>query len=394
MDVLGALDGPSGLQQPGEQEASGEAENAPDLPLAEANKTALDFLDSITTEDLQDILFTDSLVAISTIGKELGEFTVTVEPARHNGEDCLLIHANSHGTIDNIPMGTSLRAYISKNLKTLDQNHHEYVELEDVQLDKKTHIIYKDGQYILNKIVARGQEVQRTAETFSEDRLKGFISEGSNLILQRIMARKGVPEDLVFISFDAEAKLWTATYRGLDDRTQRVAEQEVTVKGIERTINSYGSVPDTWQSYFLPDGHLASRVHVGSPVTMHLLRIPEPPPVDDREEKPSFPRKPLNWEADMQLYSQFLDRKEELKGDHATYMRHHPELKALLADFLQFLLLRKPEDIVSFAADYFSSFSASTKAGSAYATAQEPRFTPRPTSPYKKQAPYSTTSTH
>ena len=42
--------------------------------------------------------------------------------------------------------------------------------------------------------------------------------------------------------------------RGLDDRTQRVGEDEVMVKGIERTINSYGSIPDTWQSYFLPDG--------------------------------------------------------------------------------------------------------------------------------------------
>ncbi|XP_041478330.1 ciliogenesis-associated TTC17-interacting protein-like [Lytechinus variegatus] len=393
MDVLGALDGPSGLQA-AEDEASGDAEIAADLPKAEANKAALDFLNSVTTSDLQDVLFTDSLVAISTIGKELGEFTVTVEPARHHGQECLLIHANSHGTIDNIPIGTSLTAYVSKNLQTLDENHHEYVELEDVQLDKKTHIIYKDGQYILNKIVSRGQDMQRTAETFSEDRLKGFISEGSNLILQRILARKGVPDNLVFVSFDGEAKLWTTTYRGLEDRTQRVGEEEVMVKGIERTINSYGSVPDTWQSYFLPDGHLASRVHVGSPVTMHLLRIPEPPPVDDREEKPTFPKKPLNWEEDMQLYSQFLDRKEELKGDHATYMRHHPELKALLADFLQFLLLRKPEDIVSFAADYFSSFSASTKSGSAFATSQEPRFTPRPTSPYKKQGPYSTASSH
>ena len=38
-------------------------------------------------------------------------------------------------------------------------------------------------------------------------------------------------------------------------------------------------------------------------------------------------------------------------------MRHHPELRALLADFLQFLLLRKPEDVIEFAADYFAAFS-------------------------------------
>ena len=73
-----------------------------------------------------------------------------------------------------------------------------------------------------------------------------------------------------------------------------------------------------------------------------------------------------------------------MKGDHATYMKHHPELKALLADFLQFLLLRKPEDVVAFAADYFAAFSPSTKSGSAYATSTEARYVPRPNSPYKK----------
>jgi hypothetical protein len=39
-------------------------------------------------------------------------------------------------------------------------------------------------------------------------------------------------------------------------------------------------------------------------------------------------------------------------------MKQHPELKAILADFLQFLLLRKPHDVASFAAEFFSSYSA------------------------------------
>ena len=39
-------------------------------------------------------------------------------------------------------------------------------------------------------------------------------------------------------------------------------------------------------------------------------------------------------------------------------MRQHPEMKALLADYLQFLLLRKPVDTIAFTADYFSSFSS------------------------------------
>ena len=53
-------------------------------------------------------------------------------------------------------------------------------------------------------------------------------------------------------------------------------------------------------------------------------------------------------------------------------MRHHPELKALLADFLQFLLLRKPDDVIAFAAEYFAAFSSSMPTTSPYLASATP----------------------
>lgn len=44
-------------------------------------------------------------------------------------------------------------------------------------------------------------------------------------------------------------------------------------------------------------------------------------------------------------------------NDFSVYLQQKPEIRSLLADFLQFLLLRKPDDVVKFAAEYFSSFS-------------------------------------
>ncbi|XP_022109823.1 ciliogenesis-associated TTC17-interacting protein-like [Acanthaster planci] len=346
---------------------------------------ALAYLNSITSDDLQSILFTDALVTTSDTGKELGEFSVSIELARHGGQECLLIHANSHGALDNVPMGTSVTAYVSKNLQTLEQQHHEYVKLEDNHLDKKTFLILQDGQYVVNRVITQGEQVQRTSQMYSLDAMKGFISEGSNLMLERVMVKKGIPGNMSFLSFDSEANLCCATYKPLEERPQKVGDEEIRVTGVERTIQSSTDLPTTWQTYFLSDGHLTSRVQVGSPVTMRLLQLPAFVPEEKKRQQQSVPRKPLNWEEDMQLYSKFLDKKEELKGDHATYMRHHPELKALLADFLQFLLLRKPEDVVAFAADYFASFSPTTKMGSSYATSNEPRYTPRPNSPFKKR---------
>uniref|UniRef100_A0A8C8JK36 Uncharacterized protein n=1 Tax=Oncorhynchus tshawytscha TaxID=74940 RepID=A0A8C8JK36_ONCTS len=45
---------------------------------------------------------------------------------------------------------------------------------------------------------------------------------------------------------------------------------------------------------------------------------------------------------------------EELKGEHASYLRQHPDFRAMMADFLQFLLLRKPSDVIMFACEDFS----------------------------------------
>ena len=78
---------------------------------------------------------------------------------------------------------------------------------------------------------------------------------------------------------------------------------------------------------------------------------------------------------------EFMDSfnfQEELKGDHAMYMRRHPELRALLADFMQFLLLRKPDDVIAFSAEYFASFSPSMPSPSPYLASNNP--TPFPNS--------------
>lgn len=49
---------------------------------------------------------------------------------------------------------------------------------------------------------------------------------------------------------------------------------------------------------------------------------------------------------------------EELKADHASYLRQNPEIRALISDFLQFLLLRKPDDVFQFAREYFLPFAS------------------------------------
>ncbi|XP_030637671.1 ciliogenesis-associated TTC17-interacting protein [Chanos chanos] len=342
-----------------------------------ASTEAVEFLSSIEPRELQECLFTDSLVTESDMGRELGEFRVSVQAAGYNGKPCYLVHAKSHGAIDNNPCGTSIMAYLTCGLETLEHNHHEYLKLKDYTLDRKVHMVRQDGRLIVKKVICEREEVKKRAFSFPLDSLQGFVSEASNLLILRVLARrKKVPENMTFLSFNTETRVSLSTYRDLGQKKQMVETEVVDVFGIERTISTKEDDLATWQCYFLFDGHLASRVQVGSPARMKLLQLP----VHSSQEedlKPVFEKRPLVWEEDMELYIKFLERKEELKADHSSYVKHHPELKALLADFLQFLLLRKPHDVFSFAQDYFAPFSSRQPPGGAFHSARTLRLPER-----------------
>uniref|UniRef100_A0A3Q0RKC3 Ciliogenesis-associated TTC17-interacting protein n=1 Tax=Amphilophus citrinellus TaxID=61819 RepID=A0A3Q0RKC3_AMPCI len=131
--------------------------------------------------------------------------------------------------------------------------------------------------------------------------LRGLVTEGSSLLLMRLMAlRKKVPENMTFVSLD---------------------------QGLHIIHTS-----------FVSNTHTHTHTHTDTHKTVDFKKIP------------------LVWEEDMQMRSKFLDRKEELKADHSSYLRKHPEIRALVSDFLQLLLLRKPDDVFLFTRQYFTSF--------------------------------------
>ncbi|XP_054625492.1 ciliogenesis-associated TTC17-interacting protein isoform X1 [Dunckerocampus dactyliophorus] len=325
-----------------------------------ASDEAITLMSSIEPSELPKCVFADSLVTVSEGGRDLGRFCVTVEFARRGRRPCMLLHAQSQGAIDDSPCGTTVTAYLTADLEVLEEDYHEYVKLEGHTVDKRCHMVQRDGKMVIEKVTTAGKvrcetehytEVTRESVSYSMSVLRGLITEGSNLLLMRLIAlRKKVPEHMNCITFDQKLRIIRTTFRELEQKTMEIEGETVEVFGVERIIHSVDDSPITWQCCLLPDGHLASRVQVGSPVMMRLLQLPS-----QKEEE--FGKIPLVWEEDLQMRSKFLDRKEELKADHASYLREHPEIRALISDFLQFLLLKKPDDVFQFAREYFLPFT-------------------------------------
>ncbi|XP_078791593.1 ciliogenesis-associated TTC17-interacting protein isoform X2 [Oryzias latipes] len=294
-----------------------EATDGPEHRQPEASDDAVALMSSFEPEELQRCVFTESLVVLSESGRELGTFNVTVQYAQKVQQPCLLLHAQSHGTIDGAPCGTTVTAFISCELEVLEEEYHEYIK-----------------------------EVTKESASYPMSSLRGLITEGSSLLLMRLITlRKTVPENMQFVTLDKQLNIIHITFSDLGEKQMEVSGQVREVFGIQRMVHCGKGRPDTWENYFLTNGHLVSRHQVGSPVTMRLL---QQPPRTEGPEKVSL--------TQVERTVDFLERQKELKEEYALYLRQHPEIRALISDFMQFLLLRKPENVYKFAKEYFSPF--------------------------------------
>ncbi|XP_033837832.1 ciliogenesis-associated TTC17-interacting protein isoform X2 [Periophthalmus magnuspinnatus] len=318
-----------------------------------ASHEAVAFMDNIDPKELQRCVFTDNLVSLSESGRDLGKFSVSVEFACRAQQPCMLVHAQSQGAIEDSLCGTTVTAYVTCDLEVLEEDYYEYMKLEDRSLEKRCHVAQCDGNILITKVTTEGQEVTEQNAAFPLSVARGLITEGSHLLLMRLFALKGkVPENMTFISIDQNLHIISATFEQLGVEKEEFDGECMEVFGIKRTLLFSEDDPQTWHCYFLPDGHMVSRVQLGSPVAVKILQLPS-----YQEKVVEIPKMSLSWEEDMQMRSKFLDRKEEQKADHASYLRRHPEIRALISDFLQFLLLRKPDDVFQFAREYFLPFT-------------------------------------
>ncbi|XP_047576983.1 ciliogenesis-associated TTC17-interacting protein isoform X1 [Lutra lutra] len=333
------------------------------LPAPKANAEAIHFLSTLEQEELQMLLFSETLAMVSDTGEPQGELTIEVQRRQNKDEfgvmsHCLFVHAFSRGFMDKMLCGNSLLGYLSWKLHVMEQHSQEFIKFRVLPMERKMTLVKQDDQLTMTRSVKEGEEVKTEVTFIPGSSTTGFISEAANLVLLRVMAwRQTVPSNARFLALDMEGELCYSTYQDLGFQKIQVDRQQVEVFIVEQTVHSVKGIPNSCQFYLLSDGHLAKRIQVGSPGYCLITQMPILREKDEIEPRPVFEKKPLVWEEDMELYARFVDRKEELRLSHSSYLRQHPEAQALISDFLLFLLLRQPADVVTFAAEYFGPFA-------------------------------------
>lgn len=318
------------------------------------------FLGNIDETLLKSICFQDKLMLTSDNGKTAGKYTATVELVDRGGREQLYVRAVMKGRTDGLSIFTSLNAYLSaKNLSVINQYYHEMTNFgnqnEEKIVDMKCD---PDSQKLKVKVLIKARNTRkRLSYTLKNADDIGLVTEASNIALLRMFVKMGCPsEEISFVSLDHECgQLVPSCYKRLPSIDQTVGKEKIKVHGIERKLMLKKDLPQNWQSYFTKEGFLSFRIQTGSSVKMILKKIPISPSKEFvADPKPVFNKKALIWRRDLMLLSRCDDRKKNLKADHHRYLDSHPEVSALIQDFLFALVFQKPRNVFQFTKSYFT----------------------------------------
>ncbi|VDO69622.1 unnamed protein product [Schistosoma curassoni] len=267
---------------------------------------------------------------------------------------------------------TTLEANITSSLETISQTKLETIVMNGSVVERKSTIELVENVYEIGCTESVNGEIKfSTKKNLAQSNVLGLIAEGSDLIFQRILVKSAFSVPFEVIGLDTDYNLATVSYVGffsktfsnnkqidLGERNVSIGNSEISLRGIQRTVHSQKALPSSWQTYFMQDGHMILRIQVGSPITIKANAIPELFKKEMYLPKPVVTKVSLNWEDDLELYSRFLDRKDEIKAQYLLYLRDHPEIHDMISDFIKSLLLHKPDEVVKYASEYFKSFSA------------------------------------
>ncbi|XP_037998343.1 ciliogenesis-associated TTC17-interacting protein isoform X1 [Motacilla alba alba] len=242
---------------------------------------AAEFLSLIGLKELEWCLFAETL-AVVAVGapprdKAEGQWWMAAQwaPYQREGEpvqSCILVQTRFRGKRDGVPASSSLKAYVTWQLETLEQEEQERLELRPHPTEKTTHIVSHQHGMTVTKTLQEGEaEPQCHSFSYSRAKLRARLLEGASLLLLRVLARRQtMPPDLVFPAINSEGDLCTCSYSALGIQRQAVGSAETEVFVIERAVHASTGATAVWHSSFLPSGRLAQLMQIGSPVLMLL----------------------------------------------------------------------------------------------------------------------------
>nr|XP_012139388.1 PREDICTED: ciliogenesis-associated TTC17-interacting protein [Megachile rotundata] len=168
----------------------------------------------------------------------------------------------------------------------------------------------------------------------STDRL---ISEGVNVLLMRYLALINYEGILSFESITIEGDIAMSNYICTPAEQTVIDGHFLDIYTIERKICKQDGTEYSIKTYLTPKGRIIRHNWLNVPYVLKINPLADPkiPQKTIKVEAPLRDR----WTEDIEMFSKYLDKKFSKIAEQRDYLVDHPEVKQLIADYVETLLV-------------------------------------------------------
>ncbi|XP_014599075.1 PREDICTED: ciliogenesis-associated TTC17-interacting protein-like, partial [Polistes canadensis] len=290
---------------------------------------------------------------IITQTESIGNCSISIEtigPLKYD----FLINTKFCMNIDDYYCGSKVICSATNQFNCLEEKRTEYVYYKN-SLNEKTLFmgIQGDSYYIKTTQTYQCNRVKNYKNLIYSQNIK-LLSEGTNLLLMRYLSIINYNGILTFGNITIDGNIATCQYKCIPAEYMKIYKNHVKAYTIERIIENENGSVENMKTYLSPKGKILE--HNWSS-TSYVLKSESLESEKQMNRKLRIAIRNDYWMEDMEMFSKYLDEKRNEVTKFIEYLTDHVEVKHLIADYTQTLLIVKPLHVVDFTIQYFKAFS-------------------------------------
>ncbi|KAF5291752.1 hypothetical protein FQA39_LY14240 [Lamprigera yunnana] len=289
--------------------------------------------------------------------EDLDKFMVCIKPNYERKNCKFLVHVSSKFDVNGYQAGSLITSWVDRNLHTLEEKRSEYIKENGPLKQKTLYFAIQQGRYYIKHTSTL--EGLCDKKYYSMQKTANLVGEGANFILMRYLAITLYIGKFELSAMYINGDMCQNVYICLGPESGMVNDQKLDLHRINRIVIEECGIMHYCVTILTYYGQIVKQEWKDCDYILQINPLAVVP-----NEKPTGSEHLLLqkiWDKDVQLLSKYLDSKETYMMDIRSYLVDHPELKDMMADYVQKTLFMKPEDVFDFTIQYFTRFSKTHK---------------------------------
>ncbi|XP_050502658.1 ciliogenesis-associated TTC17-interacting protein-like [Diabrotica virgifera virgifera] len=247
--------------------------------------------------------------------------------------------------------GSRITAWVNRNFHTLEEKRTEYFQDEGIINEKTLYVGLQHRKYYVRHCSSKEETDNR--RYYNLAKCQDLVCEGANFILMRYLAITRYEGQFELSTTYINGDLCRNHYECTGPMKGKVNNKETEICKIYRYIVEKCGIEHLSVTVMTVYGRIVTQEWDGCRYILNM----NPLQFVGTGKPTLYDRKSLEntWYDDLELFSKYMDTKTEAELKMKSYMHEHPEVKNIIADYLNNILLLKPHNILPFTMDFFQS---------------------------------------